>query len=291
MQHTLKSEISLEGTGLHSGARVALTLRPAGPGEGIKFIRTDVRETDNVIPARWDLVVDTRLCTMIGNADGVSVGTVEHLMAALRGCAIDNAVIELNGPEVPVMDGSAAPFVELIDRAGMQAQQAPRRVIRVLSEITVEEGEKFARLTPDENSVFAGRIDFAHPSIGVQTREIKLLNGNFRHDIAGARTFGFLHEVETLRRNGLARGGSLENAIVLDEGGILNPGGLRHEDEFIRHKLLDAVGDLYLAGAPIIGAYDGHKAGHALNNALLRKLFATDGAWQSIEINGAGDTL
>jgi UDP-3-O-[3-hydroxymyristoyl] N-acetylglucosamine deacetylase len=291
MQHTLKSEISLEGTGLHSGARVALTLRPAGPGEGIKFIRTDVAGSDNVIPARWDLVVDTRLCTMIGNADGVSVGTIEHLMAALRGCAIDNAVIELNGPEVPVMDGSAAPFVELIDSAGMQAQQAPRRVIRVLREITVEEGDKFARLTPDENSVFAGRIDFAHPSIGVQTREIKLLNGNFRHDIAGARTFGFLHEVETLRRNGLARGGSLENAIVLDDGGILNPGGLRHEDEFIRHKLLDAVGDLYLAGAPIIGAYDGHKAGHALNNALLRKLFATDGAWEAAEVNGAGDTL
>ncbi len=291
MQHTLKSEISLEGTGLHSGARVSMTLRPAAAGEGIKFVRTDIREQDNVIPARWDLVVDTRLCTMIGNADGVSVGTIEHLMAALRGCAIDNAIVELNGPEVPVMDGSAAPFVELIDRAGMQAQAAPRRVIRVLSEIMVEEGDKFARLTPDENSVFAGRIDFAHPSIGVQTREIKLLNGNFRHDIAGARTFGFLHEVETLRRNGLARGGSLENAIVLDDGGILNPGGLRHDDEFIRHKMLDAVGDLYLAVAPIIGAYDGHKAGHALNNTLLRKLFATDGAWKAAEINGAGDTL
>ena len=292
MQHTLKKEISLTGTGLHSGAQVNLTLRPAAAGSGIVFIRTDIRDKDNVIPALWDRVVDTRLCTVIANADRVSVGTVEHLMAALRGCAIDNAIVELNGPEVPVMDGSAEPFVKLIDRAGIQEQKQSRRAIRVLKEITVEDAGKFARLTPDEGSVFSGKIDFAHPSIGVQTREIKLMNGNFRHDIAAARTFGFLHEVETLRRNGLALGGSLDNAIVLDDVSVLNPDGLRHEDEFIRHKLLDAVGDMYLAGAPLMGAYDGHKAGHALNNALLRKLFATDGAWDSITVSSrTADTV
>jgi UDP-3-O-[3-hydroxymyristoyl] N-acetylglucosamine deacetylase len=291
MQHTLQKEISLRGTGLHSGASVAMTLRPADADTGIVFIRTDIRDRDNKIPALWDRVVDTRLCTVIGNGGAVSVGTVEHLMAALRGCAIDNAIVELDGPEVPVMDGSAAPFVALIDEAGIREQPQPRRVIRVLKEVTVEEGGKFARLTPDEGSVFSGRIDFSHPSIGVQTREIKLMNGNFRHDIAAARTFGFLHEVETLRRNGLARGGSLENAIVLDDLSILNPEGLRHKDEFIRHKLLDAVGDMYLAGAPLLGAYDGHKAGHALNNALLHALFANRDAWAEAAVTGAGDTV
>jgi UDP-3-O-[3-hydroxymyristoyl] N-acetylglucosamine deacetylase len=285
MQHTLKRQISLSGTGLHSGAVVSMTLRPAPASSGIVFIRTDVTDRDNVIPALWDRVVDTRLCTVIANAAGASVGTIEHLMAALRGCAVDNLFVELNGPEVPVMDGSAEPFVTLIDEAGLQPQDHPRRAIRVLKDVMVEEGGKSARLTPGEGSVFSGHIDFTHPSIGVQTREIRLLNGNFRHDIASSRTFGFLHEVETLRKHGLALGGSLENAIVLDDVSILNPDGLRHQDEFIRHKLLDAVGDIYLAGAPLLGAYDGHKAGHALNNALLRKLFATDGAWESVTVS------
>lgn len=280
MQHTLKSLVRLGGTGLHSGAAVTLSLRPAPADHGIVFVRTDVAGRDNNIPALWDRVVDTRLCTMIGNSDGVSVGTVEHLMAALRGCGIDNAVAELDGPEVPVMDGSSEPFVTAIDRVGLKAQAAPRRVIRILKDIYVEEADKFASLSPSETPRFSGEIDFAHPAINSQRREVTLLNGNFRHDLADSRTFGFLHEVEALRKLGLVRGGSMENAIVLDRDSILNPGGLRHEDEFIRHKLLDAVGDLYLAGAPILGAYESRRGGHALNNALLRKLFATDGAWE-----------
>ena len=287
MQHTLKTAIVFHGTGLHSGAAVTMTLRPAPAGRGIVFIRTDLA-AHNMIPARWDLVTDTRLCTVIANARGASVGTIEHLMAALRGCGVDNALIEIDGPEVPVMDGSAAPFIEGIDRAGLARQAQPRRAIRILEEIAVEDHDKSARLTPAEASVFAGRIDFAHPAIGTQARDVELLNGNFRHDLAGARTFGFLHEVEFLRRQGLARGGSLDNAIVLDRDGILNPDGLRYEDEFIRHKLLDAVGDLYLAGGPIIGRYEGCRAGHALNNALLHKLFAARDAWEFAELYDDG---
>lgn len=279
MQYTLKSEATITGTGLHSGAAVTLTLCPVAAGHGIIFVRTDITGRDNVIPARWDRVVDTRLCTVVGNESGVTVGTIEHLMAALRGCGVDNVIIELNGPEVPVMDGSSAPFVEMIDRVGVIAQNAPRRMIKILKEVAVEVDGKTARLKPADGSFFAGRIDFAHPSIGTQERDVQLLNGNFRHDIADARTFGFLSEVEMLRKNGLARGGSLENAVVLDNGGIMNPEGLRHDDEFIRHKLLDAIGDLYLAGGVIVGAYESSRPGHALNNALLQTLFASPDAW------------
>lgn len=279
MQHTLKTDITLRGTGLHSGASVTMTLKPAPAGHGIVFVRNDVTDRDNLIPALWDCVVDTRLCTVIGNKAGVTVGTIEHLMAAFRGCGVDNALVELDGSEVPVMDGSSSSFVALIDSAGLAAQDAPRRAIRVLKTVEVEEDGKTVRLSPADDSVFSGEIEFSHPAIGRQAREVKLLNGNFRHDLADARTFGFLHEVEAMRRHGLARGGSLDNAIVLDGDGIMNPGGLRFEDEFIRHKLLDAVGDLYLAGGPILGCYEGRKGGHALNNAILRKLFATEGAW------------
>ena len=280
MQHTIAKKISISGTGLHSGADVCMTLCPAPADSGIVFVRTDVTGRGNRIPARWDLVVDTRLCTVIGNADGVTVGTVEHIMAALRGCGIDNLVIELDGPEVPVMDGSSAPFIAAIDAAGIAAQAANARAIRVLKEITIEQDGKTARLVPAQQSEFSGEISFNHPAIGTQRREIALLNGNFRHDLADSRTFGFAHEVEALRSKGLALGGSLDNAIVLDESRVMNEDGLRHDDEFIRHKLLDAVGDLFLAGAPILGRYEGIKAGHALNNALLRKLFATEGAWE-----------
>lgn len=279
MQYTIKKEAVLNGTGLHSGADVRMTLRPAPVNSGIVFVRTDVTGRDNVIPARWDHVVDTRLCTMLGNDAGVTVGTVEHLMAALRGCGIDNVIIELDGPEVPVMDGSSEPFVALIDEAGVVAQGVPRRVIKILREVRVENDGKVARLRPADGSHFSGSIAFDHPAIGAQMREVRLLNGNFRHDIADARTFGFLAEVEMLRKNGLALGGSLANAIVLDHDGIMNPEGLRHEDEFIRHKLLDAIGDLYLAGAVIVGAYESDRPGHALNNALLRALFAAPDAW------------
>ncbi len=283
MQQTLASAITLSGIGLHSGAQVAVTLRPAAVNSGIVFIRTDIADRGNVVPARWDAVTDTRLCTVITNADGVSVGTIEHLMAALRGCEIDNLIVEIDGPEVPVMDGSAALFVAKIDEAGLRVQAAPRRAIKILKEIVIEHEGKTARLVPAAGSSFSGQIDFAHPSIGRQDYEIQLFDGNFRDELADSRTFGFLHEVEALRRGGLARGGSLDNAIVLDDVKVLNGEGLRHGDEFIRHKLLDAIGDLYLAGGPILGAYEADKPGHAMNNALLRKLFATRDAWKIVD--------
>ncbi|MGZ9109047.1 MAG: UDP-3-O-acyl-N-acetylglucosamine deacetylase [Micavibrio sp.] len=284
MQKTLNKDVRCDGIGLHSGAKVTLTLHPAPADHGIVFVRTDLRDCDNRIPALYDRVIDTRLCTMIGNDAGVSIGTIEHLMSALRGCGVDNALIEIDGPEVPVMDGSAVAFVDMIDDAGLRVQPQPRRAIQVLKEIIVEENGKTARLSPANGFVFGGEIDFAHPSIGRQHFETKLVNGNFRHDIAAARTFGFAKEVEYMRANGLARGGSLDNAIVLDEQTVMNIEGLRFTDEFIRHKLLDAIGDLYLAGGPILGAYDGFKAGHALNNAVLRKLFATPGAWARVDL-------
>lgn len=283
MQHTIQKEISTTGTGLHSGRAINLALKPAPTGHGIVFLRTDLKG-DNRIPALWDKVTDTRLCTVVANAAGASVGTVEHLMAALRGCAVDNILIELDGPEVPAMDGSSKPFVDMIEKVGIASQDAVRRAIRVLKEVTIEEGDKSVTLKPAEEFIFSGEIDFDHPDIGCQRYEIKLLNGNFKHDLADSRTFGFFHEVEMMRQAGLALGGSLENAIVLDKEKVMNPDGLRHADEFIRHKLLDAVGDMYLAGAPILGAYEGVKAGHAMNNQILRKLFATTDAFEVIEL-------
>lgn len=284
MQKTLNKDVQCNGVGLHSGAKITLTLRPAPADHGIVFIRSDLQDSDNVIPALYSNVIDTRLCTVIGNKAGASVGTIEHLMSALRGCGVDNAVIVLDGPEVPVMDGSAVAFVEMIDEVGLRLQPQPRRAIQVLKEVTVEEDGKIARLSPSNGFVFGGAIDFAHPSIGHQSFETKLVNGNFRHDIASARTFGFFREVEYMRANGLARGGSLDNAIVLDDQAVMNAEGLRFTDEFIRHKLLDAIGDLYLAGGPILGAYDGFKAGHALNNKILHKLFSTPGAWARVDL-------
>ncbi|HEY8190125.1 MAG TPA: UDP-3-O-acyl-N-acetylglucosamine deacetylase [Micavibrio sp.] len=284
MQKTLLNDVKCRGIGLHSGEGVTLALRPAPADHGIVFIRTDIKDRDNRIPALYDNVIDTRLCTVIGNEAGVSVGTIEHLMSALCGCGVDNAVIELDGPETPIMDGSSLLFVDMIDEAGLRTQMQPRRAIRVLKEIVIEEGGKIARLSPADGFIFGGEIDFIHPSIGRQSFQTELVNGNFRHDIASARTFGFAKEVEFMRQNGLARGGSLDNAIVLNDTAIMNEGGLRFDDEFIRHKLLDAIGDLYLAGGPILGAYDGSKAGHALNNAVLRKLMATPDAWTRVDL-------
>ncbi len=284
MQHTLLTPTHISGIGLHSGETVRLALVPAPVGHGIVFVRTDITDKNNVIPALWNHVVDTQLCTVIGNSDGVRVGTIEHLMAALRGCGIDNVTVEIDGAEVPAMDGSAMPFVEMIEDAGIAAQDAPRRAIRVLKEINVEQDGKRVTLSPAEDYIFAGEIEFDHGTIGAQRFETKLVNGNFRHDIADARTFGFLHEVEWMRKNGLGLGGSLDNAIVLNNDGVMNPGGLRHSDEFIRHKLLDAIGDLYLAGGRILGAYDSRKAGHALNNAVLRALFARPDAWEMVDL-------
>lgn len=283
MQKTVQSEISITGVGLHSGKDIHLTIRPADADTGIVFIRTDVTDKDNVIPARWNSVVNTQLCTVIGNADGVSVGTIEHLMSALRGCSVDNAIIELNGAEVPVMDGSAMPFVERIDAIGVVEQSATRKAIKILKEVSVEKDGKRVTLAPANACVFGGEIHYDHPSIGVQRYETQLLNGNFRHEIAQARTFGFLHEVEWMRSQGLALGGSLDNAIVLDKETVMNAEGLRFDNEFIRHKLLDAIGDLYLAGHQILGSYDGVKAGHAMNNEILHALFADQSNYEIIE--------
>lgn len=284
MQHTVKNDIHLNGIGLHTGTPVRLTIRCAPADSGIVFVRTDVTDKNNIIPALWNRVTDTRLCTVITNDAGVSAGTIEHLMAALRGCGVDNALIHMDGPEVPIMDGSAQPFVEAIDMAGLQVQSTPRRAIRVLKEIVVTEGDKTVRLKPSVIATFTGQIEYPHPEIGAQKYEVQLFNGNFRHDIADCRTFGFLKDVEVLRAAGLGLGGSLENAIVLDDNGVMNPDGLRCADEFVRHKILDAIGDLYLAGGPILGAYDGTRGGHAMNNALLRALFADPAAWDRVDL-------
>lgn len=283
-QRTLAQPATLNGVGLHSGLPVTLVLKPAPGDTGVVFVRTDVLDKNNRIPARWDRVVDTRLCTVIANEAGVSIGTIEHLMAALCGAHITNVVAELNGPEVPIMDGSAADFLAAIAAAGTTDQEAPGFAIKVLSPITVSEGEKQVTLSPADRAIFGGEIVFDHPAIGAQSFTTELLNGNFAHDIAGARTFGFFEEVNTLRSMGLALGGSLDNAIVVDRQGVMNPGGLRFDDEFIRHKLLDAIGDMYLAGQPIIAAYHGHKPSHALNNAVLRALFANPAAWAVVPL-------
>ncbi len=283
MQQTLKNTASLKGVGLHSGKDINLSLIPAEENTGIIFVRTDVTGKDNTVPALWNNVVDTQLCTVIGNKDGVTIGTIEHLMSALRGLNIDNIRIELDGAEVPVMDGSADPFVKLIQQAGIERQAAPRRMIRILKDVTVEKDGKRVTLSPADIASFGGEIEFDHPEIGRQHYETQLLNGNFVHDIANCRTFGFLHEVEWMRSQGLALGGSLENAIVLDKHSVMNPDGLRREDEFIRHKLLDAIGDLYLAGLPIMGAYNSSRAGHEMNNLILRALFADDTAYEVVE--------
>jgi UDP-3-O-[3-hydroxymyristoyl] N-acetylglucosamine deacetylase len=282
MQTTLKQTVTISGVGLHSGKMMTMHIHPAPADHGIVFVRSDLSGQDNVIPARWDAVVDTQLCTVISNKDGASVGTIEHVMSALCGCGVDNALIDLDGPEVPVMDGSAVVFVETFDQVGFEIQDAARKTIRILKEVTVEKDGKVVTLSPADTASYGGTIEFSHPEIGAQHYEIQMLNGNFRHEIADARTFGFKQDVEYLRKNGLALGGSLDNAIVLDDTSILNPTGLRYKDEFIRHKLLDAIGDLYLAGAPLQGAYTGYKAGHEMNNAILHALFADQSAWEMV---------
>ncbi|PZO87687.1 MAG: UDP-3-O-[3-hydroxymyristoyl] N-acetylglucosamine deacetylase [Micavibrio aeruginosavorus] len=285
MQKTLKHSIDVSGIGLHSGKTVTMRLVPAAADHGIVFKRTDMEEGKNIIPAAYDRVVDTRLCTLIANEYGARVGTIEHLMAALRGCGIDNVLVEIDAAEVPVMDGSSKAFVEAIDATGTFTQAAPRRAIKILKEIIVREGDKMVRLSPSNVPVFNGRIEFAHKDIGFQEYSLKMVNGNFRHDVSDCRTFGFVKEAEMLRAAGLGLGGSLDNAIILDDEGVMNPDGLRCSDEFIRHKILDAVGDLYLAGGQILGAYDGYKAGHALNNAILHALFADRTAWMPVDLH------
>jgi UDP-3-O-[3-hydroxymyristoyl] N-acetylglucosamine deacetylase len=279
-QRTLKASIGCVGTGLHSGRRVSLTLRPAAAGTGIVFRRTDLGID---IPARFDRVTDTRLCTMLaaGTDQAACVGTVEHLMAALFGAGIDNAVVDVDGPELPVLDGSAAPYVFLIDCAGVVEQAAPRAVIEVLRTVRVAGDNAFAELRPASFGLHLSlSIDFSAAAIGRQAFSLHLTERSFREELAQARTFTQLHEIEALQSSGRALGGSLRNAVVVDGGRVLNPEGLRMEQEFVRHKMLDAVGDLALAGAALQGRFMAHRSGHALNNRLLHALFADAANWR-----------
>jgi len=284
MQNTLSSPVIVNGIGLHSGKAVHMVLHPAPADHGIVFKRSDVEGEINLIPALYDRVIDTRMNTMVANEQGVRVGTIEHLMAALRGCNIDNVLIDIDSAEVPVMDGSSKPFVDAIESVGVQRQSMPRRAIKILKEILVRDGDKEVRLSPSLVPVYAASIDFPHAMIGFQEYSLTLVNGNFRHDVADCRTFGFLKDVQALHAAGLGLGGSLDNAVVMDDDGVLSPGGLRCQDEFVRHKVLDAVGDLALAGGPILGRYDGVRAGHALNNAALKALFADSSAWIMVDL-------
>ena len=288
-QHTLKTAISCVGTGLHSGKRVNLTLRPAAPGTGIVFHRTDLGAD---IPAQHDNVVDTKLCTQLGldDAPAACIGTVEHLMAALSAASIDNVLVELDGPEVPVFDGSSAPFLFLIDCAGRQDQAAPRQVIEIRRTIRVEGANgAFAELRPSVYGLeMALSIDFPAAAIGRQALSLVLSERSFRAELASSRTFTMLAEIEAMQDSGLAQGGSLANAIVVDGARVLNPEGLRSRDEFVRHKMLDAVGDLALAGAPLQARFVAHKTGHALNNKLLRAVFADAANWRMVSAELVG---
>lgn len=286
-QRTLKSRIPCVGIGVHSGRRISLTLLPAHAGHGVVFRRTDLARD---IPATHDRVVDTKLCTTIGEGS-VRVGTIEHLMAALAGAGVDNVLIEVDGPEVPIMDGSAAPFSFLLECAGVVSLETPRKVIEILHPVRVTDGKAFAELLPFDGR--AGRtavptldlevsIDFAEAAIGRQTRTLRLTPENFREAVAPARTFALARDINHLRELGLAKGGSLDNAVVVDGSKVLNPGGLRMKDEFVAHKLLDAVGDLALAGAALHGRFVANRPGHSLNNKLLRALFARQAAWADI---------
>jgi UDP-3-O-[3-hydroxymyristoyl] N-acetylglucosamine deacetylase len=271
-QRTIANEVRCCGVGLHSGSPVTLTLKPAPENHGVTFRRTDVVGSRE-IPAHADYVVDTSLATTLGR-DGVRVGTVEHLCAALNGLGIDNLRIELDGPEVPIMDGSAAPFIFLLRSAGITLQRRMKRFLVVRRKVSVGDGDKAATLSPGPQFNIDCTIDFKHPLISDQSYKIAFSDRSFQREIARARTFGFLRDVEALKRAGLARGGSLENAIVVDDFSILNPDGLRFPDEFVRHKILDAVGDLFLFGMPVIGNLVAHKSGHALNHQLVSAVLA-----------------
>jgi len=278
-QRTIDQEISCSGIGLHSGKTVYLTLKPAPVNHGIKFVRKDL-PGDPTIPARFNCVVDTSLATVIG-ADGVIVSTIEHLMACFAGLSIDNVIVELDSYEVPVMDGSAGPFTRMIMETGIREQGAARHFFVLKEPIELEQDGKFVGAYPDTTFKITCHIEFGHPLIGKQSCSIEVVDQIFEREIAGARTFGFLHEVEYMKRYGLARGGSLDNAVVIDENDILNEEGLRYQDEFVRHKLLDCIGDLSLLGMPILGHIVTRKSGHAFNHAFLEKFFNKKTSWQT----------
>ncbi len=281
-QRTIKSIVKTVGIGLHSGRKVELTLRPAVPGTGIVFSRVDL-PTPVDIPASAMSIGDTRLASVL-QKDGARVSTVEHLMSACAGLGIDNLYVDVTAEEIPIMDGSAASFVFLIQSAGIEEQNAPKRFIKVKKPVEIRDGDKFARLDPFFGFKLKFTIDFRHPAVDKtgQELEVDFANTSYVREIARARTFGFAHEVEMMRELGLARGGSMDNAIVLDEYRILNNDGLRYDDEFVKHKMLDAIGDLYVVGHPLLASYTAYKSGHGLNNALLRELLAHEDAYEIV---------
>lgn len=287
MQKTVKSPIRFSGKGLHSGKTVRMSILPASADYGIWFRRTDIALGDTMIAALWDQAEQTPLCTRIRNQAGVSVSTIEHVMAALAGTGVHNALIEIDGPEVPILDGSSADFVHAILKTGLVRQASKVRVIEVLKTVSVTRGEATATLAPASEMQIDFHIDFEDSAIGVQDKSLVLANGSFVRELCDSRTFCRKIDVDTMHANGLALGGTLENAVVVDGDIVLSPGGLRHSDEAVRHKMLDALGDLALAGAPIMGRYTGIRAGHALTNALLRELFATPGAFRIREVDEA----
>jgi len=288
-QRTLKSLVSATGVGLHTGRKVRISLRPAQPDTGIVFRRLDLPEAAE-IPARADLVGETRLCSCLVSGD-TKIYTIEHLMSALAGLGVDNAYVDLDGPEVPIMDGSAAPFVLLIQQAGIEEQGAPKRFLRVRKCIEAKDGDKWAVLEPYEGFKLSFSIVYDHPVIEKSNTSLSVdfASTSYLKEVARARTYGFMQDVEDLRDVGLALGGGLENAVVLDEYRVLNAGGLRFADEFIRHKILDAIGDLYLLGRPLLAAFSAHKSGHALNNRLLRELIADPAATEVVSFERAED--
>ena len=286
-QRTLKNIIRATGVGLHTGEKVYLTLRPAAPDSGIIFRRVDLDEPVE-IPAIPENVGDTTLSTTLIK-DGVRISTVEHLLSAMAGLGIDNAYVDLNAAEVPIMDGSAGPFVFLIQSAGIEEQNAPKRFIRIKKQVKVEDGDKWVNFEPFDGFKVAFTIDFDHPAFtdGSQVAEVDFSTTSFVREVSRARTFGFMNQIEQLRANNLALGGSLDNAVVVDDYRVLNEDGLRYVDEFVKHKILDSIGDLYLLGHSLIGSFCGHKSGHALNNQLLRALLAQKDAWEEVTFEDA----
>lgn len=293
-QRTLAKSVSATGVGLHSGERVVLTLHPAAAGSGIRFRRTDLDGSQGEIIALSPFLInDTRLSSTVVTEQGVRVGTIEHIMSALAAYGVDNVLIELNAPEIPIMDGSSLPFIYLLQDAGIVEQPLPKKFLQILKEVSVEETGKWVKFTPYNGFKVRLTIEFDHPVFNRSepSFEIDFAGQSYIEEIARARTFGFMQEVEMMRSHNLGLGGNLTNAIVIDDTDVLNPDGLRYSDEFVRHKILDAIGDLYILGHPIIGAFDGYKSGHAINNALLRAVLADESAYQWVSFDEEGEAV
>jgi UDP-3-O-[3-hydroxymyristoyl] N-acetylglucosamine deacetylase len=282
LQKTIASKISCSGIGIHSGKNTSITFLPASCDSGIIFKRVDVKDKNQIIKANYQNVVETKLGTTIANSDGIKVLTIEHLMAAICGCGIDNLIIEITEEEIPIMDGSSEPFVFLIECAGIISQEKPKKIIEIIKKISIEEDGKIIEVEPSQNLIIDLKIDFNHSQIKQEQFIFDSKSSSFKNDICRARTFGFKKEIEQLRRIGLACGGSLENAILVDDDKIINESGLRYEDEFVKHKMLDFIGDIYLAGFQVLGKFKVLKCGHSINNKFLQKLFANQDCWREV---------